>query len=325
MSGFVILAALLALVAAAVIVVPLLAPLGAARRSPLAAGIAAALLLAGAGALYLARSNWNWPAQSADSHSNLTELAERVRRTPADRPAWLQLGQAYAQAGQVSLALHAYDRANALAGGKDPDALAGMGEALLLSGEAARQSTASDLLERALAADPHSAKALFYTGLLAMDAGKLQLARERFSALLALDPPEHVRTALTGQIASIDRMLHPPVDVATLIDLQVEVAAALRARLPADGALFVFVRSPQGGPPLAVRRLPATLPVHVQLSSADSMTGPAALSAGQAVQVVARLSAAGRPTASSGDLYGELRYRAGKDGLRQLRIDELTP
>ncbi|MFO1265545.1 MAG: hypothetical protein U1F67_01290 [Rubrivivax sp.] len=64
---------------------------------------------------------------------------------------------------------------------------------------------------------------------------------------------------------------------------------------------------------------------YVQLSSLDAMAGPSALAAGQVVNVVARVSASGQPMAASGDLYGELRYRVGKDGPRHLLIDQSTP
>jgi cytochrome c-type biogenesis protein CcmH len=325
MTGFVIGAAVLALLAAACVAVPLLAPRTGQPRAAFAAVGAILLLLVGSGGVYLARSNWTWQEQPAVTKSNVSELLRRVDANPADAAAWLQLGQGYTQAEQFALAIHAYDRANTLAGGKDAEALAGMGEAMLLTGEEARTATANDLLERALQVDPHSPKALFYTGLLAMNSGKLELARSRFSGLLELNPPEGLRTALTGQIATIDRMLHPPVDSATLIDVQLDVAPALRARVPTGATLFVFVRNPAGGPPLAVKRLPAALPAHVQLSAADSMLGPSSIAAGQAVLVVARLSAAGRPTAGSGDLFGELHYRAGKDGARQLSIDRISP
>jgi cytochrome c-type biogenesis protein CcmH len=325
MTGFVIGAAVLALIAAACIAIPLLAPRTGQPRAALAAGGAIVLLLVGSGGVYLARSNWSWQAPPPAAASSVSELVSRVGRNPGDGAAWLQLGQQYTQLEQFALAVHAYDRANTLAGGNDAAALAGMGEAMLLTGEATRAATANDLLERALKVDPHSPKALFYTGLLAMNGGNMKLARSRFSAMLELNLPEGVRTALTGQIATIDRLLHPPVDAATLIDAQIDVAPALRARVPAGGALFVFVRSPAGGPPLAVKRLAPTLPQHVQLSAADSMLGPSAIAAGHAVLVVARLSVAGRPTASSGDLFGELRYRAGKDGTRQLIIDRVSP
>jgi cytochrome c-type biogenesis protein CcmH len=324
MSGFVLGAVVLALVAASFIAVPLLRPVAQLRRGTLSAAIGVLLLLAGSGGIYLARSNWSWKSAPAAAQSNLSELVSRASREPGNHDAWLELGQAYSQAGQFALALHAYDRANALSGGNDPAALAGMGEAMLRSDDESQAVTARSLLERALAADPHSPKALFYTAVLAMNAGDLELARSRFNAMLETNPPGQVRTALAEQIAAIDRMLHPPVDRATLIDLQIDVAPAVRARLPSGGALFVFARNPQGGAPLAARRLTAALPAHVQLSAADSLGGPAAMSAGQAVLVVARLSAAGQATAKGGDLYGELQYRAGKDGSRRLVIDRVT-
>ena len=325
MIAFILTAAALALLAAAWIVMPLLAPRGAGPRSPLAATLAIVLVGAGAVGLYAARSNWDWGAVPASEPSGLTQLAQRARAAPDDRELWLQLGQAYVQAGQLPLAMRALEHANDLAGGQDPVALAGLGEALLLSGDESRASAAAGLLERALALDPHSAKALFFSGLVAMNAGRLELARERFQAMLALEPPAEVRTALEGQIAAIERMLHPPVDPATLIDLQVDVAGALRARLPSRGALYVIVRHPAGGAPLAVRRLGPAVPVRVQLSGLDAMAGPATLVAGQSVRVVARVSTSGKPEAGSGDLFGELRYRVGRDGSRRLLIDQAIP
>jgi cytochrome c-type biogenesis protein CcmH len=325
MTTFVLSATALALLVAAAVVAPLRAPRGAGPRAVPAAVLVAVLVIGGAGAVYFARSNWSGAALPAGGVSELTELAQRARAAPADRAAWLRLAQAYVQAEQLPLALRAFEHVNALAGGQDPEALAGLGEALLLSGDESRVASAAGLFERALALEPHSAKALFYGGLLAMNDGRLEIARERFSAMLALDPPEQVRTALTGQIATIDRMLHPPVDPATLIDLQVELAPALRARRPAQGTLFVFVRNPAGGAPLAVRRLGPALPAQVQLSALDAVAGPGALQAGQAVDVIARISASGQPTAGPGDLYGQLRYRAGRDGRRRLLIDQAAP
>ena len=55
--------------------------------------------------------------------------------------------------------------------------------------------------------------------------------------------------------------------------------------------LFVFVRAPGGGPPLAVKRLNATLPQDVDLSSSDAMVAGRSVEAGQNVSVVARISA----------------------------------
>jgi hypothetical protein len=88
------------------------------------------------------------------------------------------------------------------------------------------------------------------------------------------------------------------------------------------GALYVIVPS-CGGAPLAWRLGPAV--PRVQLSGLDVMAGPATLVAGQSVLVVARVSTSGKPEAGSGDLFGELRYRVGRDGARRLLIDQTIP
>jgi len=75
---------------------------------------------------------------------------------------------------------------------------------------------AEALFERALALDPHSPQALFYTGVALLNGGQLPAARARFSALRDLRPPPPVMDALDKQIAAID----------------VEIAAASRTRRP---------------------------------------------------------------------------------------------
>ena len=87
-------------------------------------------------------------------------------------------------------------------------------------------------------------------------AGRLQLARERFAAMLTLTPPppENVRVALERQIDQIDAQLHPAVDAATAIRLHVSLAPrSPRGCRPTPRCSCSCV-SPDGGPPLAVKR-----------------------------------------------------------------------
>jgi len=49
------------------------------------------------------------------------------------------------------------------------------------------------------------------------------------------------------------------------------------------------------------------------------------LSAGDEVQIVARISRSGTASPASGDSYGEVRYHVGRDGLVALRIDKQVP
>jgi len=112
---------------------------------------------------------------------------------------------------------------------------------------------------------------------------------------------------------------------APLVHVNVTLAPSLASS--AGGApLFVFVRDPaQGGPPLAVKRLESHFPQDVALSPADSMVPGRVFSAGQSVQVVARIARSGSPVAASGDPFGEVTYQVGHDGLVSLVIDRLTP
>ncbi|HTP38177.1 MAG TPA: hypothetical protein VMI92_01265 [Steroidobacteraceae bacterium] len=281
----------------------------------------AVVLLVGAGALYWRLGNHDWQ-RGADARdtARLTGLLQAAQRNPNEIDGWLRLAQAYATAEQFPAALNAYQRANSLAGGRSAQALSGMGEVLLRSGDTSRISQAVALLDQALDVDPKNARALFYTAVYAAQSGDLQLARTRFATMLTLDVPDNIRDSLTKEISNLDAQLSKSVDQPTAIRLQIELAPALANQVPAGASLFVFVQAPGGGAPLAVKRLDASLPRQLVLSAADSMIESNRLKPGQKVHVVARISASGQPTATAGDLYGELDAVAGQGGEQLLRI-----
>ena len=335
MTLFVIAAVLLSLLAAAFVAQPLWRARGAGARAPRVA-LAAALALIGAGALlYLKLGDraWSDGAVMAQSNQSISILARRLERDPRDLDGWLALGQAYSQIGRYSMAERSFERANRLVPGGNAEALAGIAESLLLGGDSADVPAASQYLERALQLNPKSPKALFYGAINAYQQGQLELARERFATMLALSPPESVRVALQRQIEQIDAQMHQAQapaalgapDAATAIHLHVTLAPALADKVPADASLFVFVRSPEGGAPLAVKRSGVQMPQDVELSAADAMVAGHAVQPGQNVAVVARISVSGSPLPQSGDLYGEIKTVAGRSGSRALQIDRLNP
>ena len=333
MTAFVIAALLLAVLAALFLAWPLLRQRPDAPSAPLAAALAVLGLILASAALYRLIGNRGWPGLAAANAGNasIAELARHLEAEPLDQPGWLALGAAYNDIGRYPLALRAYERANRLSPGGNAAALAGMGESLVLSGDGARVEQASEFIERALQLDGNVPKALFYGAIIAYRQGRLDVARARFAAMLALSPPENVRAALQKEIDDIDARQqsdakqHSSVDAATAIHLHVTLSPALAARVPANASLFVFVRSPDGGPPLAARRSGASLPQDVDLSAADSMIAGRGLTPGQSVSVIARISASGSPLTRSGDLYGQIEYVAGKSGPRALQIDKLSP
>ena len=113
---------------------------------------------------------------------------------------------------------------------------------------------------------------------------------------------------------------------AAAVHINVTISPKLSAGLPAGAPLFVFVRDPsRPGPPLAVKRLSNRFPQSVELTSADAMVPGRELTAGQQVQVVARIAKSGTPTAQSGDPFGEVGYHVGRDKVVDIVIDRLTP
>ncbi|HWW21835.1 MAG TPA: hypothetical protein VNZ06_13630 [Steroidobacteraceae bacterium] len=327
MSLFVILAILLALLAALAVAWPLLRPRPSLPSAPIATMVTVLVVLAGSALVY---SRLGSPASArelpnADDTHSISALARHVESQPEDQAGWMALGAAYGSVGQFPLAIRAYQRANRLNDGGDANALLGIGEAMVLSGDASLGEKAPEYIERALQINPRSPKALFYGAVIAYHQERLPIARERFEALLALSPPQNVRVAVLKEIDDIDARLHPKIDESTAIHLRVTLAAELASKVPPNALLFVFVPSPNGGPPLAVKRNAATLPQEVALSAADSMMAGRAIQAGQKVSVVARISASGSPLPAKGDLYGQIDYVVGKSGERALQIDKLNP
>ncbi|MFO7276503.1 MAG: hypothetical protein DIU56_005660 [Pseudomonadota bacterium] len=356
MTAFIILAALLALGVAALVAWPLLRR-GAAGAPARGAAIAVVAIIAvGAALLYPTWSNYSWNEEPAadDPQRMVARLARRLEREPEDIDGWLMLGRSYAVLEQYPLAIRAFQRADRLSGGRNAEALVGLAEVLILQDESNLAGRAARLLEQALEIDPRSPRGLFYGAAAAMQRGELKVARDRFQALLDLNPPENVRPLLAQQIAALDAQLaqessggsapassgtpSPSTPAAArdaspagqaaspILKVNVNVAPALREQVPESAPLFVIVRDPdRPGPPLAVKRLASRFPQSVEIGGADSMMGSTRFARGQQVLVIARVSRSGGATARSGDPFGEVRHTIGADGAIEILIDRLTP
>jgi cytochrome c-type biogenesis protein CcmH len=110
----------------------------------------------------------------------------------------------------------------------------------------------------------------------------------------------------------------------------VRVRVTLSGKLNADSVaslpLFVFVRDPRAaGPPLAVKRLKATFPQTVELTTQDSMLPGHSFTKGQLVEIVARVSKSGGPVESAGDLFGLAAHKVGEGGVVDIQVEHVSP
>ena len=347
MGTFLVIAAFMAAIAAAAVALPLLR-----NRQSRLLGAAAALAVAGAAAgLYPLWSNWNWHAPvdsrtvSPEVLAMVAKLQKHMQDEPNDLAGWLLLGRSYLALQRIDDAILAYEHARRL-DAANVEAMLGLGEAVSIRAGGNITPTAVELFEHAVALAPDDPKALLYSGFAAATRGDRAAARSRWMKLKSEHPPPEIDAMLDQRIAELGEAdlasaaspagSAPTAPAAAAgsagemsaaaATVNLSIAPALRSRLSGDAPLFVFAREPGAqGPPLAAKRLTsAAIGTQVRLSSADSMIPGRVLIAGQKVSITARISFSGQPVPAAGDLYGELTYDVGHDGVRDLVIDRVA-
>ena len=338
MNTFLVIAAVMAAIAASAVALPLLRD----RQSRVIGAVVAVIVMGASAGLYPLWSNWNWrapgdsqPGAEPDVAAMVGKLEKRLREEPNDPAGWLLLGRSYLTLERFDDAIVAYDHAHQL-DEKSADAAMGLGEAMSLRAGGDITPPAAQLFEDALALAPGNPKALLYGGFAAAARGDRELARTRWQALKALHPPPQIEQMLDARIAELGpagtsaspagTSTSPGALSAAEVTVNISIAPALKSRLVSEAPLFVFAREPGGkGPPLAAKRLTSgAIGSQIHLSAADSMMPGRVLVSGRQVSITARISFSGQPVASAGDLYGELSYDVGRDGVRDLVIDRVA-
>jgi cytochrome c-type biogenesis protein CcmH len=354
---FIVVAALLASLAVALVIWPLFRSKPEEKAAPdklsRAVGVGVAVTVPVlAFVIYFSLSNWSWdPAAQARANADgeaaplaqmADQLAKRLAREKGDFEGWKMLGRTYVVMNDFPKALEAYKQAYILTSGKDMDALLGYAEAMVLVNEAEFEGEAGKLFEGAVREAPDNPKALWYAGLTEFRRQDLAAARTHWQALRSMGGPAEIMTIVDARIAEIDAAIGPAQGGAAVaasapsasepapaalggIDLHVDVAPSLADRVPAGTTLFILARSGAGGPPLAaIRRSSSDLPLDISLTDDNAMIPGTSLKQAGELDLVARLSLTGRPVASPGDLYGEVRYDPASSGRIKLTIDRIA-
>jgi cytochrome c-type biogenesis protein CcmH len=296
-------------------------------------GVAVAVLVAPlALVLYASISDWNpESAERASRESDLVEqLAQHLENNPNDLEGWRLLAASYMQLGRYVDGRAAYQRLWTLTQQPSDDLKIAYAEAQILTDRGSLTGEAGRLVEEVLASSPGDPKALWYGGLVALELGRDDAVRERWTSLLALNPPEQVAQVVRGQLAALGAEGAQEAPAAAVPGPEIKLSVTLGsgrsvASLGPQAQLFILARAPEGGPPLAVIRRPASaVPGEFSLSDADSMIQGRSLGAYSEITVVARLSVSGQPTAQPGDWQAEAIVRPSDAATVALVIDQVV-
>ncbi|QQE90161.1 c-type cytochrome biogenesis protein CcmI [Azotobacter chroococcum] len=254
-------------------------------------------------------------------------LEEAVKVQPDSAEGWYFLGRTYMAQERPVDAVRAFEQAARLAQ-RPPEILGQWAQALYFAEGKRWSPQMQALTDEALAGDPTEVTSLGLLGIAAFEERRFADAAGYWERLVAILPEgDPSRAAIVGGIARAREQAGGTPESApavSQVELKVSVALApeLAGKVQPDDSVFVFARAVSGPPmPLAVERLRvADLPAQVALSDADAMMPQLRLSNFAEVQLVARVSRAGNPTA--GDWVGQLdAVNAKASGEYALTID----
>ncbi len=263
---------------------------------------------------------------------SLQDMTQRLERAAAAQPDSAEglyfLGRAYMAQDRSADAAKVFERAVALAG-RQPELIGQWAQAQYFADNKQWSPKIQALTDEALKLDPKEVTSLGLLGIAAFEGERYQDAIDYWGRLLAQLPPEdNSRVALQGGIDRAAQKLKESggtvaqAPKAATLKVRVDVSADVKAKaLPGD-SVFIFARAVSGPPaPLAAKRVTvAELPITVELGDADAMMPQLKLSNFPEVQLVARISRAGQPTA--GEWIGRSQPLASSTtALQQLTID----
>lgn len=263
---------------------------------------------------------------------SLADMTQRLERAAAAQPDSAEglyfLGRAYMAQDRSADAAKVFERTVALAG-RQPELLGQWAQAQYFANTKQWSPQLQALTDEAFKLDPKEVTSLGLLGIAAFEGQRYQEAIDYWNRLLALLPEkDNSRSALQGGIDRAAEKLKEgggavaPIAKTAVMKVRVDLAADVKARaLPTD-SVFIFARAVSGPPaPLAAKRVTvADLPVTVELGDADAMMPQLKLSNFPEVQLVARISRAGQPTA--GEWIGRSQPLASSTtATQQLTID----
>ncbi|MGD8340274.1 MAG: hypothetical protein PVH89_05795 [Gammaproteobacteria bacterium] len=335
MAGFWVGAGAMILIALGFLLLPLLRERKQSGRTELSGPLVAVAVVPAAIGLYLTVTTFDPELAdqvAADEYAMLEQLEARLASDPSDINGWVLLGRSYIQLGDYERARGALEQAWNRTDEPDDLLKLAYAQTMLFTVEGAALSLAGDLVEEVLASSPENEAAMLWGGFVAIERNQPALAAERWTSLLATNPPPEIANLIRNQLvqltgAPVAARAQSSASSGPVIDLEVSVGDEIDLdRFGANARLFVIARSSDSPAPIAVAPYPlSSLPGHFSLSDADAMIAGRSLSQYPEVTVVARISGSGEALEKSGDAYAEATVEPGAAETVSLVINRVVP
>ncbi|MGD9264306.1 MAG: hypothetical protein PVJ71_00865 [Lysobacterales bacterium] len=269
-------------------------------------------------------------AEGGEMEMLLQQLQQRLAENPNDAEGWVVLGRTLKSQQRFAEALAALENANRTMPDQ-PTIMVELAEAkLFASGNPVITADIRQLLEGAIAIEPHQQKGLWLLGMADAEDGNYAGAIATWQSLLGLlEPGSGSYERVNAQIAEAQGLLGQP--VLTLPDAEQEaapdqqiapqptgpvsvaeggipvtigIAPELTGTVPGNAPLFVFIHPAGGaGMPLAVKRLAAsTFPMSLNFTDADLLQQGNSLQNFEKLDISARIALGGGVNPMPGDI-----------------------
>ncbi|WP_100655947.1 c-type cytochrome biogenesis protein CcmI [Alteromonas flava] len=255
-------------------------------------------------------------------------IRQRLRATPEDDQAWLNLGRLYMSMGFSEQSIEAFERAFEIAP-EDVNTRLSFAQALMLTGVDENLQRSERILDFELTQQPQNDNIRLMLTVVTAQLGKLAKAQENFDLIKTkMSPTSDMYQSLTARLAELGGETSKQDETnLTGFSVQVSITSELSEKLPTNAFLFVFAQDAEGSMrvPAAVVKLPLSeLPTKVILTEQQAMLSTFTLNDIQRARLVARISNDENVEAMQGELQGmtEIPVSAGQIVEAEVLIDQ---
>ncbi len=276
-----------------------------------------------------------------DMSALVEQLHTKLQAMPDNLEGWMLLARSAMNIARYDLAEAGYRQVITLVEreGKPTAPFHGLlAQTLYFKNPGAITPDVQQALDKALALDSEEVNSLALLAMHNFELGQFEEAIQYWHRILKADPQHPSREMIEQGIAQAQAQLGQsgassvitsnepaqtePVTQA-MVQVRVSLADGAAQGLSPDTTLFIFARAPSGPPmPVAAsRHTLSELPLTLTLSDANAMGPMAKLSQFERVDLVARISLSGQPTAQPGDLEASAKdIRVGQSEVVELVI-----